>query len=262
VITPLTNHRSYAGGFGQGLTTGVVNMPGGARGAAQVGFGADYLPVVKVESFSGAQTRTGASASGFQSFTYNGAEAINLALVGRLHFVNSFDNPGSGEAGEGFFGAHLSIRRISDFAGINASTTAEQYISQNQNLNFGDCNTGSVAKAGFLSEGYSGDNNVNVMLNQTCSGGAILVNPGDQFVVIATMQAISNRGGFVDAMHTFEIEYDLENTVFVASGERVGSQALADTMSAAIPEPATWAMMILGLGAVGSVIRRRRALPA
>jgi hypothetical protein len=76
------------------------------------------------------------------------------------------------------------------------------------------------------------------------------------------MQAISNRGGFVDAMHTFEIEYDLENTVFVASGERVGSQALADTMSAAIPEPATWAMMILGLGAVGSVIRRRRALPA
>ena len=29
---------------------------------------------------------------------------------------------------------------------------------------------------------------------------------------------------------------------------------------AAIPEPATWAMMILGFGAAGAVLRRRRAV--
>jgi choice-of-anchor A domain-containing protein len=32
--------------------------------------------------------------------------------------------------------------------------------------------------------------------------------------------------------------------------------------SVAVPEPATWAMMILGFGAIGTVIRRRRALTA
>ena len=30
----------------------------------------------------------------------------------------------------------------------------------------------------------------------------------------------------------------------------------------AVPEPATWAMMIIGFGAVGSMIRRRRAVVA
>jgi hypothetical protein len=36
----------------------------------------------------------------------------------------------------------------------------------------------------------------------------------------------------------------------------------ATVSSAAIPEPATWAMMIIGFGAAGSVIRRRRTLAA
>ena len=31
---------------------------------------------------------------------------------------------------------------------------------------------------------------------------------------------------------------------------------------AAVPEPATWAIMIMGFGAIGAVIRRRRAVPA
>jgi hypothetical protein len=31
---------------------------------------------------------------------------------------------------------------------------------------------------------------------------------------------------------------------------------------ALVPEPATWAMMIIGFGAAGSMIRRRRAVVA
>lgn len=37
---------------------------------------------------------------------------------------------------------------------------------------------------------------------------------------------------------------------------------VVDQMRAAVPEPATWAMMILGFGAVGAVLRRRRLFTA
>jgi hypothetical protein len=39
-----------------------------------------------------------------------------------------------------------------------------------------------------------------------------------------------------------------------------GALPTAGGVPAAIPEPASWAMMILGVGAVGAVLRRRRGL--
>jgi hypothetical protein len=52
----------------------------------------------------------------------------------------------------------------------------------------------------------------------------------------------------------------------VGSGIGAGYTAYADNVTAngttynfeAVPEPATWAMMIMGFGAAGSVVRRRR----
>jgi hypothetical protein len=45
------------------------------------------------------------------------------------------------------------------------------------------------------------------------------------------------------------------------SGNGIASISFGDPSSGAVPEPATWAMMILGFGAAGSAIRsRRRAL--
>ena len=48
------------------------------------------------------------------------------------------------------------------------------------------------------------------------------------------------------------------------SGNNVGPVAdnLNLSSTGAVPEPATWAMMIIGFGAAGSMIRRRRALTA
>jgi choice-of-anchor A domain-containing protein len=40
------------------------------------------------------------------------------------------------------------------------------------------------------------------------------------------------------------------------------SQPIVQDIRAGIPEPATWAMMILGFGAIGHMVRRRRALAA
>lgn len=41
-----------------------------------------------------------------------------------------------------------------------------------------------------------------------------------------------------------------------------GFKLASITVNAAVPEPSTWAMMLLGFGAIGLVARRRRTLPA
>ena len=45
---------------------------------------------------------------------------------------------------------------------------------------------------------------------------------------------------------------------FASSGNSFEFDRLAGSIQANVPEPATWAMMILGFGAIGAVIRRRR----
>jgi len=56
------------------------------------------------------------------------------------------------------------------------------------------------------------------------------------------------------------IHWRFDNEAGLALGRQVGAYALASTAFDAVPEPATWAMMILGFGAAGAVMRRRRAL--
>ena len=48
---------------------------------------------------------------------------------------------------------------------------------------------------------------------------------------------------------------------FDATGDFAFKIGSLDVPAAGVPEPATWAMMILGLGGVGATVRRRRATP-
>jgi hypothetical protein len=48
-------------------------------------------------------------------------------------------------------------------------------------------------------------------------------------------------------------------TVTNLSGAALRTSGLSSLAVAAVPEPSTWAMMLLGFGAVGAVLRRRRA---
>ena len=48
---------------------------------------------------------------------------------------------------------------------------------------------------------------------------------------------------------------------FGVSGDQINLHTLAlDGTLAAVPEPATWAMMLAGFGVVGGLARRRRTL--
>ncbi len=56
------------------------------------------------------------------------------------------------------------------------------------------------------------------------------------------------------------IHWRFDNEAGLALGQQVGANALASLTFHAVPEPSTWAMLILGFGAIGALMRRRRAL--
>jgi PEP-CTERM motif len=254
LATPRT-FTQFAGGLGTTFTTSATNQNNsGASGFASVSFDTGYLPTIKVASFSGSQTRTGASADAFRVYTYSGLQTINLALTGSLHYITSGDDGIQGEgAGEGRMNANLAILPLSALSQFG--TTAVDILNAGFS-GFTDCAGGATAAAYVNSDGTAGDKNTLISISSTCSGGAITLNTGDSFIVYAAIQAISNRSGYLDASHTFSVAYDPVNTVFAATGQSVGeAYLLANVLP--VPEPASWLLMLFGFGAVGYALRCR-----
>lgn len=251
------NFTQYSGGYGAEFSTSAV-MPGGASGAASVSFGDGYLPTVKVGSTAGDATRTGATATSFRSFLYTGDAAIDLALNGVLHYVTSGDAVVGDGYGEGTLNVGFGVMSVADFLKFKTAGTAFDIINS-ISTGFPDCSEGAIAAGGYNSLGASGENYATINLSTSCSGGTIRINPGDEFVVVATLQALSNRTGFIDAMHTFSVQYDPEHTYYAGTTDVV-SPDVFKTIAGDVPEPSVWALMILGFGAVGQALRRRRVL--
>ena len=252
------NFVMNTGGWGIGLDSAASGFAQGASTEARVVFGDGYLPTVGVGSVAGAETRTGSSATAFRSFTYTGDVAIDLALNGQLHYVSSGDGTVGDGFGEGTLNVAFGVLRLSDFAAFNASMTAAD-INNSINTAFPDCGAGALAAGGYNSLGdLAGTHLATLSLSQACGGGGITLNPGDSFVIVATLQAISNRGGFIDAMHTFSVVYDEDHTYLAGTTDRVDPSVFA-SIDGAVPEPAAWALMILGFAGVGAALRRSSA---
>jgi hypothetical protein len=56
--------------------------------------------------------------------------------------------------------------------------------------------------------------------------------------------------------------YDYNIDTFETTNYKYATLSFAPTSVTTVPEPGTWAMMIIGIGAAGSMIRRRKALVA
>ena len=149
---------------------------------------------------------------------------------------------------------------------INTNTTGnESYLNaQNAYNNFVDPTNSNAALHISLTpledfipgQGITFGSGVNVTMNSAGNGGTFTLNPG----VILAFFAVKAGNDFILYQYTGQDS-------FTTDGLQSGSSKIAPGLShvlffgsvVPVPEPATWAMMLLGFAAIGAAVRRRRS---
>jgi hypothetical protein len=113
----------------------------------------------------------------------------------------------------------------------------------------------------------TGYNNVSAILNSTFNTSNPLTNLNFNSVTLnngTTTTAFNIANGVFDSASREMIALTAgASNVLTINGTTFGDASYSGTLSfgqtAAVPEPATWALMLIGFGAVGFSMRRRRA---
>ncbi len=92
----------------------------------------------------------------------------------------------------------------------------------------------------------------------SANGGIGPINPGDGYFATPALALTASTG--LPATLTVNTA---QNVRFFIFDDNLGDNSGGVSINvASVPEPATWAMMIIGFGAAGSMIRRRKAVVA
>ena len=274
--------RNSAGGSGQAINSSFTATGTGAGSTAQgsasfsnaVNFG---LPEIKARVAANGAVRIGDNIYAYQTYTYAGRDDLDLLLAANFHIVNSSTDNGDGtRAGGALASAGFAIwdrddffsYASPDFAGSGGFGTAAGLVNQSYlfGANFGcagySANTGgpSPMAIGSTTRSLSGGG-ANLAISQgNCDEETLTLYRGDQIVIASYAQLIVNRDAFADATGTFTIglspSMSPQDMAAFRSGILLGAVDVPDLP--AVPEPASWAMMIGGFGLVGGLIRRRR----
>lgn len=103
------------------------------------------------------------------------------------------------------------------------------------------------------------------------SGAAYAYDPGDGNLVMhvlasnqpSTPNGAQSNFGYMDADYTVvDVSRAYENSEEVYGGDGALVTRFSSTGGAPVPEPGTWALMLLGFGALGGALRLERRRPA
>jgi hypothetical protein len=202
-----------------------------------------------------------------------GVSAVPAAAVTPTTFAQFFQMPGTGPAfmhtggdgGASFMANVGTAVAVLDFGPLG--------IYQNVNLNFSASSSAAVMDAGetWQQNGWGGS------LVFTWEGQNLLTATFSHGVLDITKVPINNQSGGLKVVgscgsslcYTSDI-LDVQNLIvnnFALSFSGITNYGAAGgnfnasgsgTFAGAVPEPATWAMMIAGFGLVGAAARRRR----
>lgn len=263
--------RSSDGGEGKSATK--TFSPGGGNSAfGAVTFAGFGFPEMKASVSAGGLARMSSALYGYQTYTYTGTTALSLELFADFHINgSSTDNRNGTFPGGAIAAAAFAVWKVADFnyfaqpdyAGDGGFSTAASLYNQGHLFGAADCAGLEDGSPTALAINYQrqvltgGEAHVEVS-QDVCNNAnplddALTINPGDTFVVAAFAQVIANRNAFVDATGTFDIGFSSN----MSATDIASFQANTSFASGAVPEPTTWAMLMLGFGCVGYAMRRR-----
>ncbi len=253
------------GGVSSGANT-TLSLADGSFANSTVGFGASDLPFLRGETSAVGNERMNVNAFGYQTYTYTGAAAAPFSISGNLHIVDSSVsdltnegmpdplNPGFNMLGGWFPNGAIGTAYVGVWdTSILSAFTSTQAIFDNLFLAQCDAANPHILGSGTVNQTLTGgDTNIGVSTT-ACTATSLILTPGETVLVVAGLQLPVNRGGFVDATHTFTTAFGADVTDTVKTELLSGRDALG------VPEPASWALMIVGFLGAGAALRRRPA---
>lgn len=248
-----TIKRAFGGGVGTRTGSARLDATAGTPQAGSfatsaVEFGGLQLPILHGSSYAASNARINAAAQGWQTLTYTGHFRTPFALRGSLTVDASATSPSNGLLPGG--GIYVGYVGIWDLAAFPVDAVRDPLFLNLPGVNDG-CGTPGLLGFGSTLGLATGDSFAITLQTVSCGAGPLYLNPGQQIVANASISLFTNRGGFIDASHTFVTDLDPELGAPVIA-------ALTANLMPAIPEPGSWVLLLAGFAAVGTSLRRRR----
>jgi len=217
------------------------------RGEAELNGAGLYLPTLHAVSSAGVEARVNGAALGFTTFTYNGDSPQAFSLKSTLTVDDSLESPDNPLLPGGAF--------VSFYVGIfDAAEFQADFLDFSSNsISAGPaygCGTPGLLGYGYGEPSAKGGSFEVSVTTAACEGASLTLTKGQQVVAYTNLSMFTNRGGYLDALHTMRTELD----------PSLGSDAIASlkqNLVSGVPEPASWALMIGGFGFVSAAARRR-----
>jgi hypothetical protein len=250
----------YAGGIGVGGSA-ILDVGGGNLARSEMTLGVFDLPVIRAFTAAPGDTRMNANTFGFQSYVNTTSSALAFSISGNLHIEGSSGSLAGSSLlpGGAAYTGYLGLWDPSILSGL---TTPRQLFD---NLFYAPCGTAGVLATAFSAGDLTtpGEQTFGLTTSACGGGGTIMLAPGQEILVVAGLQIPVNRGGFVDATKTFTTslgaDLSAEQVELITTGVQsaVARGAAFEEVAVAVPEPSTWATLILGFGVLGGALRRR-----
>jgi hypothetical protein len=245
------------GGEGFGSSTSFTNSDGSSSAAFTFNT-PNSEPVFTGSTSSLGDVRLGSDGVAFYTYTNTGGVAVALTLGASVGWTSSSTSPASTSTANGQdlpggaeYNAFVAIVDPSYLNAQLSGPTSAAYGTGltgdnafDYDLIFGllpgtACGVGGVDAYGSALGATTGGGGSDSVSSSACGGGgAYDVAPGQTVIILDGYQLISNRGGEIDP---FTMQFTDAPT----------------PNSLTTPEPATWALMLSGVGLVGGALRRR-----